>query len=127
MADLPELPRTADDSNSEPRPLSRWSVASLLMLALALAGLLLMYGLRTDGYVPGVANRITILLELGACIVVAWVSSLVGAITGWVGARRSSNLAGLAWASVVVNTVLCFGGVPLWAVLLFRMGFFDGL
>jgi len=126
MPDLSDLPRIVDDS-AQPRPTSRWSVVSLLLLALALASLVLMYGLRPHGYVNGVATRIVIGLELGACILVAWVSSLAGAIAGCLGARRSSNLAWSAWASVVVNTVLCLAGVPLWVVFLFRMGFFDGL
>jgi hypothetical protein len=126
MRDLPEPPRITGCPGPL-RPFSGWSVASLALLTLALASLLLLYQLGPSGYVAGVGNRILILLELGACLLAAWASTLVGAITGCVGVRRSGSLMGSAWAAVALNGILCIAGIPLWAMLRFRTGFFDGL
>jgi hypothetical protein len=96
-----------------------------MLLTLALLSLLVMYLLGPGGHVAGTASRIMILLELGACLVAAWSCTLAGAITGWVGVCRSPM--GLAWSSLLINSALCIAGIPLWATLLFKMGFFDGL
>jgi hypothetical protein len=89
---------------------SLWSGVSLVLLALAITCLLpLVYPRHAAG--PALAGAqifATILLSI-----VAWCCTFLGAITGWVGIRRSSSDLGLPWAGLGLNSALCFAGIIL--------------
>ncbi len=96
-----------------PEPsLSRWSIASLVFLGLAIIFFLLPH-VALPRSTAGPAEAAGLLIELIFFLLIAWSCTLAGAIAGWIGVRRSHGKMGFAWAGFVLNSWHCILGIVL--------------
>jgi hypothetical protein len=108
-----DLPSDQIHSSTEPpRRFSRWSTASLGLLAAAILFVALVYLYQPDEP-AGPAEAAGIVLVRGMCFVIAWSCTLAGSITGIIGVRRTGRQLGLAKASLWLNAILCVIVVPI--------------
>jgi hypothetical protein len=100
---------------------SKYSIASLALSGLAIALTLVgvWFGKHSPG--SGPAEGAAALFVVATCLIAAWFCTLLGAIFGWVGARRSSSAKGFARAIAAVNTTVCvLPAIPLvlWLIVI---------
>jgi hypothetical protein len=85
------------------RPVSKWSIVSLVLLAPAIAFAFLPFYFVQNASTAGPAEgaALTVLVS-GSCIV-ACMCVLVGFLTGWLGARRSRRDITMAWSGMALH------------------------
>jgi hypothetical protein len=100
---------------------SRWSVASVVFLALAIlsaAGTAYFATLSVTGPADGAV--VAFLVGTGAAI--TWLCALLGALCGTVGVRRTGGYPRLAGTALALNTLICMLPLLWWLLLVLSKG-----
>ena len=120
MLPSPDPLEANNRSERSPRQ-RRCSIASLILLVLAIVAFLCLYFLRPEDYAAGVANRIEFLIKFVGLCLVAWLSAIFGVIVSSIGLRPRATASRLAWSTFVLNCTLCVVALPFMRLLVMRM------
>jgi hypothetical protein len=88
------------------RTLSAFSVISLIFFALALCPPLFLTVFMLNYSATGPAEGAAYAFLLFICLGMLFVCTLLGVLTGWIGARRSRDYPELPWAGLALNSAL---------------------
>jgi hypothetical protein len=115
MSDEVELGQRAVD-RAGPGSFSVWSIVALILFGLAILAITFAVYVALHSPGTGPAEGAATLFLVATCCIAAWCFTLLGAVFGWIGVRRSSGAPRVALAIAAINCTLC--GLPAIAAIL---------